>query len=244
MQQSHSETPKEQIENSPVLYGNLPYSPPHSSCNQESTPDSQIADVLPDEFSAHFRAHAANVGEQQSITSLDWLIDSGCTNHMFFNKQHFDDYRAYKAGIIIADNTTVAIAGRETIEMKWLLPDGSSNLIRLDNVLHVPQLKCELFLISQATRKGLGVVFFDDAYQITKDNIAIGYAPKVNNTYILNISQLSTQIARLIKKNFRALVIDLSFNEEAVKLWHRRIGYLNETDLKRLITISSGISLL
>ena len=137
---------------------------------------------------------------------------------MFFNEQYFDDYRAYKAGVIIANDITVAITGRGTIEIKWLLPNEFSNLIRLDNVLHVPQLKYGLFLISQATRKELRVVFYNDACQITKDEIAIEYAPKVNNIYILNISQLSTQIARLIKKNFRALIIGLSFNEEAVKL--------------------------
>ena len=64
----------------------------------------------------------------------------------------------------------------------------------------------------------MGVVFFNDACYITKNDIAIKYAPKINDIYILNISQLSTQIARLIEENFRALAIDLSFNEEAVKL--------------------------
>ena len=77
----------------------------------------------------------------------------------------------------------------------------------------MPQLKYELFSISQATQKELKVIFFNDAYQITKDKIAIKCAPKVNNTYILNISQPSTQITRLI----RALAIT-TFNEEAVEL--------------------------
>ena len=56
---------------------------------------------------------------------------------MFFNKEHFDDYRAYKVGVIIANDITMVIIGRGTIEMKWLLPNKSSNLIRLDDVLHV-----------------------------------------------------------------------------------------------------------
>jgi len=42
----------------------------------------------------------------------------------------------------------------------------------------------------------------------------------------------------------KVLVISLAYNNEAVELWHRRIGHLNEADLKRLIGMSKGISLL
>jgi len=41
----------------------------------------------------------------------------------------------------------------------------------------------------------------------------------------------------------KVLVTSLVYNDEAVELWHRRIGYLNEANLKRLIGISKGISL-
>jgi len=42
----------------------------------------------------------------------------------------------------------------------------------------------------------------------------------------------------------KALVISLAYNNEAVELWHRRMRHLNEADLKRLIGMSKGISLL
>jgi len=42
----------------------------------------------------------------------------------------------------------------------------------------------------------------------------------------------------------KVLVISLVYNNEAVELWHRRIGHLNEANLKRLIGMSKGISLL
>jgi len=42
----------------------------------------------------------------------------------------------------------------------------------------------------------------------------------------------------------KVLVISLVYNNEAVELWYRRIGYLNEANLKRLIGMSKGISLL
>jgi len=42
----------------------------------------------------------------------------------------------------------------------------------------------------------------------------------------------------------KVLVTSLAYNDEAVELWHRRIGYLNEANLKRLVGMSKGISLL
>jgi len=41
----------------------------------------------------------------------------------------------------------------------------------------------------------------------------------------------------------KALVTSLVYNNEAVELWHRRMRHLNEANLKRLVSISKGISL-
>ena len=73
---------------------------------------------------------------------------------MFFDKADFTDYQPLHAGVIIANGTTVWTKGRGTVEMEWLLEDGTSKIVRLKDVLHVPDLTCGLFSISQATRKG------------------------------------------------------------------------------------------
>lgn len=41
----------------------------------------------------------------------------------------------------------------------------------------------------------------------------------------------------------KILFTSLILNEEAVELWHRRMGHLNEADLKRLVNMSKGIVL-
>ena len=162
---------------------------------------------------------------------------------MHFDREDFIDYQPYKAGVIIADGNTVQIIGRGTVEMEWLLPDGSTNNMFLEDVLHVPGLTCGLFSISQATRKGLDVVFSRDSCKIISKKKVIGSAPKVNNTYLLSASQPTAKITILIQQNIRALSTSLIFNKEAVELWHRRIGHLNKANLKRLVNISKGIIL-
>ena len=47
-----------------------------------------------------------------------------------------------------------------------------------------------------------------------------------------------------IQQNMRVLATSLMFNEEAVELWHRPMGYLNEADFKRLVSMSKGIMLI
>ena len=58
----------------------------------------------------------------------------------------------------------------------------------LENVLHIPDLIYNLFLISQVTRKGLDIVFSRDSYKIISKKKIIGSAPKVNNIYLLSAS--------------------------------------------------------
>ena len=82
-----------------------------------------------------------------------------------------------------------------------------------------------------------------DECHIFCDNDLIGSAPKTLNTYILSVSQSTAKVAILIQQNMRALSTSLMFNEEAVELWHRRMGHLNEADLKRLVNMSKGILL-
>jgi len=74
-------------------------------------------------------------------------MDSGCTHHIYYDMESFTDYTSYRAGIIIADGTTMWTKGRGTIRIEWLLANGSSHTVDIKNVLHIPALICRLFLI-------------------------------------------------------------------------------------------------
>lgn len=45
--------------------------------------------------------------ELSSNKSPDWMIDSGCTNHMYFDKDEFTQYQLYRAGILLANDVTI-----------------------------------------------------------------------------------------------------------------------------------------
>ena len=162
---------------------------------------------------------------------------------MYHDKEEFTDYLPYQAGMTIADETILSAKGRGTVQHEWIIEDGSSYIMDIKDVLHVPNLTSGLFSLNQATRTGLKIIFQGEGCYIIEDDVIIGTAPKVNNVYILSITQSSTKVAMLIQESMRAMSSTLAFNSEAVELWHRRMGHLNEADLKRLVSISDGMSL-
>ena len=82
--------------------------------------------------------------------------------------------------------------------MEWLLKNEISNIVRVENVLHVSDFICELFSISQIIKKGFEIAFLGDDCHISKNNILVGSASKTRNIYILNVSQSTVKIIALI----------------------------------------------
>ena len=51
--------------------------------------------------------HSANVAAYYFMTqtiSNDWIIDSGCTNHMCYEKSKFENFHKYKKDAIVIDD--------------------------------------------------------------------------------------------------------------------------------------------
>ena len=109
--------------------------------------DFEIIDQLLYETFSYFRVYFAALNSDLT-TSRDWMIDLECTNHMFFDKNEFIEYRLYREEVIIVNEVTIWIQERDTVEMKWLLKNKISNIVRVKNVLYVSDFICELFSIS------------------------------------------------------------------------------------------------
>ena len=87
-------------------------------------------DSLSCSLSYEHSAYSININGQLTKTH-DWMIDSGCTNYIFFNKNEFTEYQSYHINVMIANEVTLWIKGRETIDMKWLLSNGFSNIMNV-----------------------------------------------------------------------------------------------------------------
>lgn len=111
-----------------------------SSSVNSSTPSCSLAQKG-DYLSAALVCHHSN--------PCSWIIDSGATDHMTGSPSLFSAYKpcAGNQKIKIADGSLSAIAGKGSIIL--------SSTLTLHNVLHVPNLSCNLLSISKLTRPEL-----------------------------------------------------------------------------------------
>ncbi len=90
------------------------------------------------------------VAESHMLTlNVDWVIDSGCTQHTCNNKEAFTNMSYKRTPITLADGSTIHTSGRGTV--------GEFN-----EVNYVPEFKHNLLSVNQLTLLGYTVVFTTD----------------------------------------------------------------------------------
>ena len=77
--------------------------------------------------------------------SSDWIIDSGCTNHMCFERAKFENFHKYrKDAVVIGDNSILEVQGIGSVLIQRMI---------LENILDVPKLTMNLLSVIQVARK-------------------------------------------------------------------------------------------
>ena len=77
---------------------------------------------------------------------MDWIIDSGCTNHSCNNRKAFKNFQNKRSKITIADGSQVWSSGKGTVG-------------QFTNVIYVPEFKYNLLSVNQLTEDGYVVIF-------------------------------------------------------------------------------------
>jgi hypothetical protein len=93
-----------------------------------------------------------------------WIVDSGANRHMTHNIHWFTDYKPLRSDIKWPINAAVGhqvfAVGTGTIKLLMQLPT-CTEVISLENVLHVPDLQCNLFSTTLMVKKH-GMAFIGD----------------------------------------------------------------------------------
>lgn len=91
-----------------------------------------------------------------------WIIDTGCSNHMTGNLNHMRELRDIQSCLVGLPNGEHASAIKEG---SIVLEGG----LKLDNVLFVPKLTCNLISVSQMMNELKCVIQFTDKLCIVQD---------------------------------------------------------------------------
>nr|KYP49539.1 Retrovirus-related Pol polyprotein from transposon TNT 1-94 [Cajanus cajan] len=153
----------------------------------------------------------------------DWIVDSGCSNHMTGDKGKFLSMSEYKGErvVVTANNSKMPIFH---IEKAAIVPRFSPHQVEVDNVYHVPGIKKNLLSVSQLTTLGNYVVFGPKdvgVYRRFKPICpAIMKGRRLESVYVMSAQEAYVNKAR---KN------------ETADLWHARLEHVSYNRFKAMM---------
>lgn len=160
--------------------------------------------------------------------NFKWCVDSGATSHLCYDKQLFTKIDVSKRGKLnLASNQSTEITAKGNVSFAAEL-DGKVKNVNLTEVLFVPDLRTNLLSVSKMTDKGCEVLFTkDSATVIGSDGKIKVTANRVGDLYYICESKQEPCRKSLETAN--------SSEVESSNLiaWHRRLGHLNVSDLRK-----------
>ena len=125
-------------------------------------------------------------GPQKGVKAEEWVVDSGATMHMTWDKGVFFTYAAMEdmPNVRLGDDRHVKAEGRGSVCLR-IKDDKEAE--SLSSVLYVPDLSCNQFSVRDITDKGNRMMFDDITCSvITRGDVVITSGHKRGNLYVLD----------------------------------------------------------
>uniref|UniRef100_A0A2N9G7D6 CCHC-type domain-containing protein n=1 Tax=Fagus sylvatica TaxID=28930 RepID=A0A2N9G7D6_FAGSY len=195
-----------------------------TSSSKENSEDGWDAEAL---FAMEEEELALTVTTPEQIDyKNDWIVDSGCSNHMTGDKHKLQNLSEYKGGrvVVTADNSRLPIAH---IGKTIVTPRYNSNQVPLQDVYHVPGMKKNLLSVAQLTLSGHYVLFGPQDVKVYRD-LKISETPIMEGQRLESVYVMSAESA----------YVDKTRKNETVDLWHARLGHVSYHKLKVMMNKS------
>lgn len=155
-----------------------------------------------------------------------WYLDSGASDHMSSRKEWFHQYTMFAEpkSIRIGDGSYISAIGVGNIEIRsfngeiWIASE-------IKAVLHVPDLKCNLFSTGTILDKGFKMVSDSETCKFMKNG---------------KIFAVATRKAKLFEMLFEVdesmlAIIGVSSKLEKITTWHERLGHQNIAHVRNVL---------
>lgn len=151
-------------------------------------------------------------------STVSFLVDSGCTQHMVPNLYGIQNFSTH--------DTAIRVANKEELRSSYMGElSGHINQLHviLRNVLVVPQLSRALLSVTALIDNGFRVDFSLTACTIWKNNVLVATAPRLGTAYFLEVHV--TEVSAMETTTIERL--------------HQRFGHPGKTRLDKML-VSSG----
>ncbi|KAJ0601440.1 putative RNA-directed DNA polymerase [Helianthus annuus] len=153
----------------------------------------------------------------------DWIIDSGCSNHMTGEKDRLKKVKRYNGNhvVVIADNSRHQIAN--VGEVCFPAERGQTEFVMSD-VFHVPGMKKNLFSVPQVTSTGKYVLFGPTDVKIFEKfetkSVPILQGKRNDTVYVLSAE---------------STYVDKAKQNQTADLWHARLSHVGYDRLELIM---------
>jgi len=165
-----------------------------------------------------------------STKTNEWLIDSGCSNHMTYNKSLFTSLsHTPKSFVELGNGSKAAIVGSGTISLT-IQVSGRDVQIKLENVLLVPELGFQLLSVPTLSKRGFSTIFQNGRCFVMKRDTTIASGTLHGTLYKLDVPYEAPQCALL---------------SSTLDTWHQRLAHVDATTIRNMVdkNIVTGIKL-
>ena len=153
-----------------------------------------------------------------------WIVDSGATCHMCYDRKQFTDLHHSKdlLEVVLGDGHTLMVAGKGSVMLDMRLPNGKTKFRKLHDVLYVPNLSYNLLSVTKAAQRGNITKFTKVAcYILDKEHKLIAKASRVGSLYHLDHQPCREQ-ANSAKTT-----------ETKEDVWHRRFRNAQSSEVSK-----------
>lgn len=193
------------------------------------TNNTEVADVEVNAFQVRVMSSKVSVAEKvsQEAKELNWVMDSGCTDHIVVSDRYFCSKEKLKTPITVkvADGFLLKTSFIGNIRM-YTVVNGRKKYFYLKNVYLTPELGSNLLSFDRITKAGFSILAEGDTAEIRNplgDVVAI--AKKSNKLY---------ELMSYVLEDVVCSAVDVSDNVTGLGLaekWHRMLGHINYGDL-------------
>lgn len=154
--------------------------------------------------------------------SSDWFIDSGCSNHMTYDKSLFCELSEPPKSIVeLGNGNKATITARGTIRINILL-DGKSVPCILKNVFLVPELGYQLLSVSTFSKNGLSTTFKNGRCFVERGGKVMVTGTLQGSLYKLDVPHCTEEASH-------------AFISATMRVWHERFAHVNPTTIADMV---------
>ncbi|WVY89496.1 hypothetical protein V8G54_035010 [Vigna mungo] len=187
-----------------------------ANVQQEAEGDAQNAQENEDQLFATACFSSSNSNES-------WLIDSGCTNHMTYDKELFKclDMTEVK-WVRIGNGEQLPVKGKGSIAITTHI--GTKTL---SDVLYVPKINQNLLSVGPLLEKGFKVIFEDKVFE---DKVCTIKDPTGLEMFKVKMRSKSFSFNPMKEKQ-----IAFPVTASSVKLWHKRLVHFHHLGMNYML---------